>query len=82
MISRLEGYTGDGFNQRRAYIGAQNGQNFINSKRKLEEKRKNDQLLKEKNKKNIVNQKNNKINQVNNLMRNNYNNMFRNDIKH
>lgn len=79
MINRLEGYTGDGFNQRRAYIGSNNGMNFINDKKALEEKVKKEQELKELKKNNLINQKNNTLNQMNSLM---HNNIFNNNINH
>ena len=69
-MNRLEGYTGDGFNQRRAYIDSQNSMNLLSSKKELEEKK---QQLNS-NKVNL-NNKNNTLNQMNHLMRNN---MFKN----
>ena len=68
MINRLEGYTGDGFNQRRAYIGNENSKNLLNSKKEIEEKIKKEEL----NHNNFkLNQKSNTLNQMNILMRNN-----------
>jgi len=68
MINRLEGYTGDGFNQRRAYIGNENSKNLLNSKKEIEEKIKKEEL----NQNNFkLNQKSNTLNQMNILMRNN-----------
>lgn len=75
MINRLEGYTGDGFNQRRAYIGTNNNINYLNDKKKLEEKvKKEEQLIKDKKNNesiNRINNQNNSLRQMNNLMRNN-----------
>lgn len=68
MINRLEGYNGDGFNQRRAYIGNENSKNLLNSKKEIEEKIKKEEL----NHNNFkLNQKSNTLNQMNILMRNN-----------
>ena len=75
MINRLEGYTGDGFNQRRAYIGTNNSINYLNDKKKLEEKvKKEEQLIKDKKNNELINRinnQNNSLKQMNNLMRNN-----------
>ncbi len=68
MINRLEGYTGNGFNERRAYIGNENSKNLLNSKKEIEEKIKKEEL----NQNNFkLNQKSNTLNQMNILMRNN-----------
>lgn len=79
MINRLEGYTGDGFEQRRAYIGSNNGMNYMNDKKAIEEKVKKEQEFKNINKTNLMNQKNTTFNQMNSLMRNN---LFKNNINH
>ena len=75
MLGNLEGYTGDGYNQRRAYIGANNLKNYMNDKKALEEKVKKEeqmQLEKKINEKiNKVNLNNNTLNQMNNLMHKN-----------
>lgn len=80
MLGNLEGYTGDGFNQRRAYIGANNAKNFANDRKALEEKLKQD-------KQNVENKiledkkiKTDTINQMNSLMKNN-NFMRNNNLK-
>ena len=79
MINRLEGYTGDGFEQRRAYIGSNNGMNYMNDKKAIEEKVKKEQEFKNINKTNLMNQKNTTLKQMNSLMRNN---LFKNNINH
>ena len=71
MLGNLEGYTGNGFNERRAYIGNNNAMNFANDKKALEEKLKHEKQMAE-NK--IIQDKKVKtdtINQMSNLMRNN-----------
>ena len=71
MLGNLEGYSGDGFNQRRAYIGNNNAINFANDKKALEEKLNHEKQMAE-NK--IIQDKKVKtdtINQMGNLMRNN-----------
>lgn len=71
MLGNLEGYTGNGFNERRAYIGNNNAMNFANDKKALEEKLKHEKQMAE-NK--IIQDKKVKtdtINQMGNLMRNN-----------
>lgn len=80
MLGNLEGYTGDGFNQRRAYIGNNNAQNFANDREALEKKLKQD-------KQNVENKiledkkiKTDTINQMNSLMKNN-NFMRNNNLK-
>ena len=71
MLGNLEGYTGNGFNERRAYIGNNNAMNFANDKKALKEKLKHEKQMAE-NK--IIQDKKVKtdtINQMSNLMRNN-----------
>ena len=77
MLGNLEGYTGDGFNQRRAYIGLNNGMNFANDRKALEEKIKNDKVMKEKKILEDKKIKTETINQMNNMMKNN--NFMRNN---
>ena len=67
MINRLEGYSGDGFNERRAYIGNQISKNFD---KKREEKLK----VKQENQKkqfDNMNKQQNTLRTMNNMMRNN-----------
>ena len=67
MINRLEGYSGDGFNERRAYIGNQISKSFD---KKREEKLK----VKQENQKkqfDNMNKQQNTLRTMNNMMRNN-----------
>ena len=71
MLGNLEGYSGDGFNQRRAYIGNNNAINFANDKKTLEEKTKKDKQMLESKLQEEKRIKTDTINQMNNLMKNN-----------
>lgn len=61
MINRLEGYTGDGFQERKAYIGLQHDLNNLSNK----SKQLNTDLLNSTDKKNVV--------LIQSLKNNNYN---------
>ena len=64
MINRLEGYTGDGFNQRRAYIGKEIGKRF-------QHERDNKDKLKQENKMKMFKEneeKNNYLKSMSNLL--------------
>ena len=67
MINRLEGYSGDGFNERRAYIGNEISKSF----NKMREEQ---QMVKQENRKKQfenMDKQQNTLRTMNNLMRNN-----------
>ena len=78
MINRLEGYTGSGFEERRAYINLHNGLNV-----KKDSKQKMKSSLPENNQ---LNNQNNRINEIkkfeNEKIRSEINSKFKSNINH
>lgn len=67
MIKRLEGYTGTGFNERKAYINLHNGLNYLKMQSNLKNVRM--QIKKETNKNSSLTQENQLLGENKNIMK-------------
>lgn len=69
MIGRLEGYSGNGFNERRAYLGNEISKRFQSEREELKNKLKQENISNKKVTK--KDDKNDTLSRMNSLMRNN-----------